>query len=689
VYKKYNFLLLVYLLPSLVFAQLNWEHTDGPPGARASRIFANDNYAFIPEDDFLYRSADGMQWKKLEQPVTSYFAVYNDTLVNLRYDESAEQLFFQISPDNGDTWTIKEVPAQIRRFFDIGMCSHGIYWISWDKDLLYKSIDLGDTWEMDTLPITGGYKRLNIFDDKLYVDSDYHLWRSDTLGDNWEDISPPVPSGQYIGSVFVVDSHLLVSTEEYILDSHDHGQTWDTVSTSYAAISNKFARVGENIYANQYLQLLLTKDYGKNWDTLTNTQFYNLRNVAGFRDMLLVSTYDKGIFRLDTHENTFIESNEGLSKGVIYDLASGKDKIWAACGNGIFAYDVPANTWSNKMDLPLPEYGYKSVSANDEGWVYVAALQPAVFYFSKNEGQSWDTLYPPLVGNPWGIRVQIIDDILFVGLDSKVFRSDDEGQQWDELAVVANYRNPNVIFFKEKLYVSGLWELYVSSDLGVNWTALDLPFNTVEVSAFGDHLYAVTLKQDLSAEVHISKDGVEWTLANEGLEEYGYYGFELVGYQPAFFYRDTDHHYALLGWQGHFSTSTANTLWSPLPTSHTGYAYLVHDDMLYLGREGMYTTPIENPFVTAVEDISKDDGSTITLSPNPAYDFISLTFANKKIPAGNIEISSANGVIVKSFAIKDPHDPIRISVDDLPAGKYFVKVFGKDRCGVQSFVKTH
>lgn len=685
-YRKYNFLIIGCILPSLVFAQLNWEHTEGPPGARASHIFANDNYAFIPEDDFLYRSSDGIQWEKLEFPGSSYFTVYKDTLVGLKYDENAEQLFFQISPDNGDTWTIKEVPAQLRRFFDIGMCSHGIYWISWDKDLLYKSADLGDTWEMDTLPFTGGFKRLKIFDDKLYVSGDLHLWRSDALGENWENITPPRPPYQYLGALIVVDSHIIVSTEEYFLDSHDYGQTWDSVFTSYAAIPDKFARVGDHIYANQYSQLLLTKDYGTNWDTLSiNSLFYNLRKVAGFRDMLLVST-NKGVFRMDTHENTFIESNEGLSKGVINDLASGNDKIWAACGNGIFAYDVPTKTWSNKMDLPLPQYGFESVSANDEGWVFVAARANAAFYFSKNEGQSWDTLHPPLVGNPWGIRVQIIDDNLFAGLDSKVFRSADEGQQWDELAVEANWRNPDIISFKEKLYASGFGILYVSSDVGVNWTVLDLPFNTVEVSAFGDHLYVVAIKQDLSAEVHISRDGVEWTLASEGLEEYLYYGGELLGYQPAFLYRDADRHYALLGWQGHYSTSTTNILWSPLSTSHTGYAYLVHDDMLYLGREGMYTTPIENPFVTAVENISKDKEVFFSLSPNPAGEYISISFTDAIISNGMIEISSSNGVKVKTFAIKDQQNPVRISIVDLSAGKYFVTFVKEDRSDVQSFV---
>ena len=87
-----------------------------------------------------------------------------------------------------------------------------------------------------------------------------------------------------------------------------------------------------------------------------------------------------------TKNGIIIESNEGLSKGLINDLASGNDKVWAACGNGIYAYDVPAKNWSNKMDLPLPEYGFESVSANDEGWVFVAAMAHAAFFFSNPAG---------------------------------------------------------------------------------------------------------------------------------------------------------------------------------------------------------------------------------------------------------------------------------------------------------------
>ncbi len=59
------------------FSQFTWEHTDGPFGALAPFLFSNADYAFIPENDFLYRSADGSSWEKLmdvrEIPSGIYF----------------------------------------------------------------------------------------------------------------------------------------------------------------------------------------------------------------------------------------------------------------------------------------------------------------------------------------------------------------------------------------------------------------------------------------------------------------------------------------------------------------------------------------------------------------------------------------------------------------------------------------
>jgi hypothetical protein len=117
--------------------------------------------------------------------------------------------------------------------------------------------------------------------------------------------------------------------------------------------------------------------------------------ATGFKDLYLSTTFNKGVYRWDETAEALMESNDGFSKGYVYDLAVGDDKIWAACGNGVFAFDVPTETWSEKMNLPLPEYEFDFISANNHGWVLVCEVLGSEFYLSENNGLSWDTIPLP------------------------------------------------------------------------------------------------------------------------------------------------------------------------------------------------------------------------------------------------------------------------------------------------------
>lgn len=82
---------------------------------------------------------------------------------------------------------------------------------------------------------------------------------------------------------------------------------------------------------------------GIHWPMVTG--YNTMISATGFNGLYLSTTFNKGVFRWDDTAQSLIESNDGLSKGYVYDLAVGNDKIWAACGNGVFAYDVPTQIW--------------------------------------------------------------------------------------------------------------------------------------------------------------------------------------------------------------------------------------------------------------------------------------------------------------------------------------------------------
>src|SRR6187402_1942335 len=152
--KDAYFILLWFFASSsgIITAQFSWEHTDGPFGSVLSSIYSNDQYAFIPEDDFLYRSTDGLSWEKIDHPVSFIMFVYQDTLLNILYNEDADSLRLQLSYDNGITWVVKDLPEDFNVSDDIVMTTHGIYLSQGSTDLLFRSTDLGDTWDNIAVP---------------------------------------------------------------------------------------------------------------------------------------------------------------------------------------------------------------------------------------------------------------------------------------------------------------------------------------------------------------------------------------------------------------------------------------------------------------------------------------------------------------------------------------------------------
>lgn len=680
-------LMAVCFLPQIGSAQFSWEHTDGPFGSRSYPIVSTDTYAFMPAEDFLYRSADGIEWEKIDHSISTYLAAYKDTLVNLIYDETMDTLSFQISTDQGQNWTSKRAPASVRRRMDIVMCRHGIYWKPWDKNILYSSTDQGNTWTTDTLPVADGFHRLSMFDDQLYLAGNTVLLRRDSVTKIWEDIKPVMPPYEYVGAFEVRDNHMLLSSENYLFDSHDDGLTWTTTPSAYSSNSNRFAFAGQFVYNAVDTFLLRSPDNGIHWDTLTAGNLSrSIRALNSFGDLLLISTSNKGVFRLDAVSNQLIESNGGLSKGTIYDLCAGQNKIWAACGNGVFNFDISTQTWSEKASLPLPLYQFSYISTNDLGWVAVTDAGSNRFYLSLNEGLSWDTVLFDANGNQNIERVQLIGDVMFLFSGFRVFRSVDLGLHWEGLGA-SYFRFPEILAFKGKLYLADFSSgLFTSEDNGISWHILPLSFYPYEVHSFGDLVYCLA-RSNSGVELYTSDDGLEWTLASVGIGDY-IDNLSEFNYQPGFFFRDADHHYGFMGWQGHYSSDVDLTSWSELTTDLTGFAYAYHDNVVYLGHQGMYQSVIENPFITAVDDITENSNTSFTISPNPANDLITITTDPTFKFKSPIHIHSSDGTLMKSTVTSPDAHQIDIIISDLPDGIYFVSLQGENGRAVNSFVKV-
>jgi|GEM_PF-3294410 len=684
---KYGHFTLLFILAfssGIITAQFSWEHTDGPFGSVLSSIYSNDQYAFIPEDDFLYRSTDGLSWEKIDHPVSFIMFVYQDTLLNILYNEDADSLRLQLSYDNGITWVVKDLPEDFNVSDDIVMTTHGIYLSQGNNDLLFRSTDLGDTW--DNIAVPQEFHTLETHENRLYIYGSSALWRTDTDGQNWEDVTPPLPLSYYVDDVAAKGSHLLVTSSKHLFHSHDNGQSWETSVINSGNANNKLTLVGDQVYLSATFDLLRTNDFGWTWDSLTNTfNGLDMVTATGLNDLYLSTTFNKGVYRWDETADALIESNDGFSKGYVYDLAVGDNKIWAACGNGVFAYDVPTETWSEKMNLPLPVFEFDFISANDHGWVLVCQTLGDEFYLSDNNGFTWDTILLPGNGIYSINKMHLVGDILYLVADYYLFRSTDMGLNWDYVDV--GFVNTDILSANGILYMADSDSLYSSTDSGVSWDAVQPPIGIEYLFEFADVLYAMAYNQDYDIELYTSEDGVQWTYVSDGFPK-EYSTIPTYGFSSAIIFRDAIHHYCFLGWEGHYTAPNASMLWSELSTSQTGNSYVIHDDVIYLGGQGVYKSTIENPYITAVEDIHKDANELFTIFPNPADDFIQVTITDVEVN-GEIKFSLYNskGDHVKSQTSNSAEN-IRLDIQGLPSGIYLLQARTSGSTEVAKFVKN-
>lgn len=664
-------LLLLSFQISKLFSQFEWNHTDGPPGAWLSGLYTNDHCAFLPKNDFLFRTGDGIHWEKIEHISFYRLAIHGDTLIHINPDPNLSSIFLTISTDNGNSWIERELPPSISSVSDIAVNSQDIFLAHPFHTYysLFRSKDFGQTWDTMPSPVQSGGFNLRVFDNRLYLDNLSKLYRLDELGEHWEEIILPIQSlpQQYMDDFVVRDTNIIFTTEDYLFHSHDNGASWYQENFISLNSNGKLAMTNSYVYADMHLMLLRTADFGLHWDTIALSDDYPaMLSLGGFKDVFLGSTYNKGIYKWDEFQSRMIESNQGLGKGAIYDISSGNDLIWTACGNGVFNYNTNSGNWSDAMELPQPRNEYEFVSSNETGWVVAGGIYSDSFFLSENSGETWKSIKTELFIDD----LQLLDENIFVFDEWSLYRSIDKGQHFER--VHENILMNDIVLFKGKYYLPGYDDsLYVSTDKGITWYAIADPIGISRLNAAGDRLFALAMGTVEKINLFVSDDGIQWTNANDGFPEINYYDF-FNSEQKSFFYRDANYYYAFLGLDSAYFSPIDPIQWTPFEIeSHTDNIIL-HDHMLYRGDEGVYSSEIENPFITGISAPETKLTPKFTLFPNPTtgeikvmgVDFDDLNDTNQ------VMVFDALGIKIRE--VYTVGNTINLSV--LPPGIYFVKI---------------
>ncbi len=666
------------------FAQLSWEHTNGPEGAASWHLYYNKDYSFCKDFYFLYRTSDGLNWEKASSGHIGEIGINDSILVAQFYHENwslpIDSTKLKISHDHGSTWSEITYPAGLEYLFSIATCSKGIY-IPIGSHIIYRSKDEGITWDSMMAPAQYAYDAYS-FDDRVYITNSREIWRIDSTGDNWEQINLVLSPTAYISELFVHGQHIVYATNSNkIWHSHDDGLTW-TQSTSSTSDIRNFALVDTSLFATGIVPgIFKSNDYGATWSSLDlggfGTQSESISAAGG---NLLVTSYDSGISRWDASTEKIVPSNLGLYSARIYKIAKGDGQLWAATGNGLTSYDFETQIWTTKGPpqpwwLPL-----NIIVANDSGLVCAMRDNKFHFFISKNSGMTWDSvsIIPTLNTNQPIQVISVVDQFIFIQINSSTYRSADFGQTWQQIENIYN-----IVKFNNLYLTTMSGKVVASDDQGLTW----YPYASIpgigiyRLYLAGNRLFATTHVIDLNLyefPIYTSADGINWINANQGLEGH-YFGLDPDTGADADFIGYCDTYYAYHTDEGFYQSIDTGLTWTPFQFDG-GENILLIDSILYKGGfGGGVLKSVFNYTCLPPVSVTETKNTLVSLEvvPNPVADNCTISLKGCITDEGILTLHHASGQLCQRIVLSNVNEPIQLQTNHLPTGAYLVRISTK------------
>jgi len=624
-FKLFTLCLLLVGFQSNTFSQINWQTTNGPEGGSFWSIFDDGQYAFVADEYHFFRTADGLSWEQLPHEniwplATSPTKLAAGKGYGYNYGPSSD-IKFVVSYDHGSSWIEGTMPPSTHSYFtSIAVCSHGVYVPDGYSGNIFKTQDDGLSW--DSIPAPGLYcYDVWAFEDRLYAEWYSKFWRLSLNGTDWEVVSPVFDNGDYPFSMFASDSLLFFATENNLWCSSNSGGTWTKTPIPYHNSADKFCKIGDRVYKGAgQTGIMYTDDFGHSWHELPIPNDYDAFDLAKAGGQLLGSSYNKGVLRYDAPKQQLVTSNEGLNSAAVYYLDSGNGQLWAACGNGVFAYDLAQETWVDKALLPLPQDNFDNVTVSPAGKIMASDTYAGRFYLSVDGGASWDTIVPSDSLNWTFVNVNKIywvgENILVKSEWSGDAWSTDLGQTWE----FGNFPD-NIVFFAGRYFGLRPDKLVSSDDFGHSWhPEIGPDVSSIQtLHATDDKLFALSFDAKGRTQIHSTSDVSTWTYSSDGLPQMALFDPFEDPYTGGIWHKG-DRYYLHQHSIGFFTSLDTCKTWLPVERYTNGVMHAADTTFYRSGfGGGVYKTGLpQNYGALSTGHVFKDDNNNSIWDPNEA-----------------------------------------------------------------------
>jgi photosystem II stability/assembly factor-like uncharacterized protein len=432
------FLVLACLRPALVTAQ--WERLPQPLGGSGIIQLATDGgWLYVLSGGGIFRSADaGANWAFLEGTQRFEFNARHICVEQGTIYLLDDRQGLLRSDDDGRSWVLlfryPNESWQGERPFKVFASGKTVLLCT--NFGFYTSLNKGDNWAKTNDFFEEGCLGFSKIGQRLFIATEYRVWRSDDGGLNWAQVFQNLPG---IAGFSVREGwlYLFYKSTSRLSRSGDGGASWQHFDTQVISpdlydeeLEDHLLWVGDTLVhltdarcQHGAFHVHHSLDRGQTWlpsnwpNGYLVSPFVSDAIVVDKR--IVLGTY-RGI-GIMSHINAKPKaSNQGLNITVAHQIERSDTRLWAATNRGVCTSADRGQTWAYKFPFGEVE---EDCNAQFAVWarqnrVIMAYYNTCLMYHSDDEGETWqgfsadDGLCRPCFG----------DTVPIISLDGKLHR---------------------------------------------------------------------------------------------------------------------------------------------------------------------------------------------------------------------------------------------------------------------------
>ncbi len=347
----------------------------------------------------------------------------------------------------------------------------------------------------------------------------------------WEKVAMPGSRGGTVYSICFKDSLMFAGIKGGVYVSSDDGEHWKKVNPDLpprenSAIVFSLALSGEKLIAAfNEPGVYISSDEGNNWfkANINENLRYTPDAIAADKNWIIGTNRSVNIYQSHDYGITW-EKSDSISHPLSADI---KDSVAVVLSNsGIYRSTDYGLTWENVHPLGINignPFQYDITISDSLNYAGISNYSGSYILRSSNKGLTWkDSTYLNCTSiySIIACPVDTLNNFIFAGTDSGLYRSSDYGKNWfpknnginsNHILSLAYSNAGNV------LYAGTGDGIYCSSDNGESWNIVGSPSEWIFTSSGSDifaassnERYRVQYDKYQTTIYHSSDNGLNW-----------------------------------------------------------------------------------------------------------------------------------------------------------------------------------